>query len=378
MAGKTADVGVVGGGILGLAHAYVAAKQGRSVVVFERGLRAQGASVRNFGMIWPIGQPPGIMHDIALRSRSLWLEALEWSMLPYLPTGSLHVVYRGDEKAVVQEFSELTRGLGYECCWLEPDAVLSRSNAVRPEGLLGGLWSPIELTVDPRLILWQLPEFLAAQFDIRFCYGSVVRSIDLPVVEAGTEKWEVQSAIVCGGDDFETLYPELFAQSGITRCKLQMMRTRAQPAGWQLGPSLAAGLTLRFYGSFSICETLKALKERIAEEMPEYDHWVIHGLVSQTAGGELTLGDSHEYGQIVDIFDKPKIDDLILRYICTFLRAPNMDIAQRWHGVYSKHPDKPYVRISPADGVSIVTAVGGSGMTLSFGLAEQTIEGMGL
>jgi len=356
----------------------MAAKHGRSVVVFERGMRAQGASVRNFGMIWPIGQPPGPMHDIALRSRSLWLEVLEWSMLPYLPTGSLHVVYREDEKAVVQEFCELTRGSGYECSWLDSDEVLSRSHAVRPEGLLGGLWSPIELTVDPRLILWQLPEFLASQFGIQFCYGTVVRSIDLPLVEAGTQRWEVQSAIVCSGDDFETLYPDLFAGSGINRCKLQMMRTRPQPGGWQLGPSLASGLTLRFYSSFSICKTLERLKLRITDETPEYDHWVIHGLVSQTAGGELTLGDSHEYGHSVDIFDKPKIDELIIRYIGTFLRAPNLEIAQRWHGVYSRHPQKPFVSMNPADGVRIVTAVGGSGMTLSFGLAEKTVHEMGL
>jgi glycine/D-amino acid oxidase-like deaminating enzyme len=56
---------------------YVAAKQGRSVVVFERRLRAQGASVGNFGTIWPVGQPPGVMHEIALRSRRLWLAVLE-------------------------------------------------------------------------------------------------------------------------------------------------------------------------------------------------------------------------------------------------------------------------------------------------------------
>ena len=378
MTRNCADVAVVGAGILGLAHAYVAARRGRSVVVFERGLRAQGASVRNFGMIWPIGQPPGPVHDMALRSRSMWIETLEWSMLPYLPTGSLHVAYREDEKAVLQEFCDLTRGLGYECCWLDASAALSRSAAVRSDGLLGALWSPVELTVDPRLILSQLPEFLAAQFGIQFRYGTVVRSIDLPGLEAGDQKWEVQNAIVCGGDDFETLYPEMFTSSGITRCKLQMMRTRPQPAGWQLGPSLAAGLTLRFYGSFSICTTLERLRERVASETPEYDHWVIHGLVSQTAAGELTLGDSHEYGQAVDVFDKPKVDELILRYIGTFLQAPSMEIAQRWHGVYSKHPEKPFFTMAPAPGVRIVTAPGGSGMTLSFGLAEATITEMGL
>jgi len=373
-----ADVAIVGAGIMGLAHAYLAASRGLKVVVFERSPRASGASVRNFGMIWPIGQPHGRMHQLALRSRARWVEVLERAKLPYWPEGSLHVVYRDDEAAVVGEFFELADDLGYECSWLNADQVLARSQAVKSDGLIGALWSGTELTVDPRATIAGLPGFLHEHFGVEVRFGCAVRAIDLPAVEAGNERWTVDRVIVCGGDDFETLYPETFAASGLTRVKLQMLRTAPQPDGWQLGPALAAGLTLRFYSSFAVCSTLPALRDRIARETPEYERWGIHGLVSQTALGELTLGDSHEYGPCVDIFNREEVDDLILGYIRGFLNAPVMNIAQRWHGVYAKHPEKPYLAITPAPGVRIVTSPGGAGMTLSFGIAEETIQDMGL
>jgi FAD dependent oxidoreductase TIGR03364 len=378
-ANRKVDVAIVGAGILGLAHAYFAAKRGRSVVVFERTPRAQGASVRNFGMIWPIGQRAGTVHQTATRSRQIWNEILDAADLPYRPTGSLHVVYHEDEADVAREFVERGPALGYTCRWLGPAEVLAKSAAVNPTGLLGGVWSPTELTVDPRQILAKLPAFLAEKFGVQFRFGTAVRSIQLPRIEAGTETWNAAQAIVCGGDDFETLYPELFATSAIDRCKLQMMRTAPQKSGWQLGPSLAAGLTLRFYPAFEICTaTLPKYKNRVARELAEYDRFAIHTLVSQTADGALTLGDSHEYGLSVDIFNKTEIDELVMKNVREFLVAPDLSIAQRWYGVYAKHPDKPWVAIEAAPGVRIVTAVGGSGMTLSFGLAEQMINEMNI
>jgi D-hydroxyproline dehydrogenase subunit beta len=363
-----ADVAIVGAGILGLAHAYALARRGRSVAVFERNPQAAGASVRNFGMIWPIGQPAGRMLDMALRSRDLWVEILTAARLPYFPTGSLHVVYRADEAAVAQEFCEIAPKLGYACEWQNPAAVLARTAAVRPDGLLGAIRSPMEITVDPRVALAHLPRFLADRFGVEFHWNTAIHSIDFSAFGA---------AILCTGHDFETLYPEVFRTIGATRCKLQMMRTRPQPEEWQFGPALAAGLTLRFYESFRVCRSLPALKQRIAAETPALDRWGIHVLVSQTAGGELTIGDSHEYAAAIDPFDRAEIDDLILSYARGFLQAPTLEIAQRWHGVYAKLPDQPFLRISPAPGVWVVTAAGGAGMTLSFGLADDTVKEMG-
>src|SRR5262245_37520541 len=164
---KRADIAIVGAGILGLAHAYAAARRGRRVVVFERDTRASRASVRNFGLIWPIGQTHGAMHQLALRSRADWLQVLKETDLPFWPTGSLHLVYRDDEAAVAQEFAEVAPGLGYECAWLKRQHVLACSKAVRADGLIGALWSPAELTVDPRATLAMLPRHLSEKFGVQ-------------------------------------------------------------------------------------------------------------------------------------------------------------------------------------------------------------------
>ena len=383
---KQVDVAVVGAGIIGLAHAYAAARAGHSVVVFEKRVKASGASVRNFGMVWPIGQPHGEMLELSLRSRELWMELLDAAKLPYRNTGSLHLAYADDEAEVAQEFADAAPGLGYHCEWKDAAATLKKSEAVVAQGSLGtlqgALWSDTELTVDPRQILAELPDFLHERYGVEFRFHAQVISIDATssgnVVATAFERWSAGTVFVCSGEDFETLYPMHFVESGLTLCKLQMMRTASQPNGWQLGPSLAAGLTLRFYPAFSFCASLPKLAKRIAEETPEYDRWAIHALVSQTTDGALTLGDSHEYGLSIDIFNKEEIDELILRYTLGFLKAPELAIAERWYGVYAKHPTKALVTMSPQDRVRIVASPGGSGMTLSMGVGERSIREMGL
>ena len=370
---ERADIAVVGGGILGLAHAYVFARRGKRIVLFERSRPAAGASARNFGMIWPIGQPAGEMHQLALRSREIWVEILAAAKLNYRPTGSLHLAYCPDEAEVLREFAEIDPPAGYACQWLSREETLARSSAVNEESLQGALWSATELTVDPRETVAGLGAYLR-EIGVECRYGVLVKRIDLPIVETSLGCWEVDAAMVCAGDDFQTLYPEVFSGSGLTRCKLQMMRTDPQPEAWQLGPALAAGLTLRFYKSFALCSTLARLRARIAAEKPEYEKWGIHVLVSQTADGAITLGDSHQYGLEVDVFDRTAIDDLILSEARTFLNLPCWHIAERWHGVYSLDPERPFFEAEPAPGVRIVTAPGGSGMTLSFGLAERTAQ----
>ena len=369
---RNAEIIIVGAGIIGLAHAYMAGRSGKKVVVFERTPAAVGASIANFGMLWPIGQTAGTMFDLAMHSRHLWLEMLDASKIAYKNTGSLHVACREDEVNVGKEFAEIGAAHGYKCAWLDRDTTLTRSSALNPETVMGALWSETEATVDPRQVLRLLPEFLRERYGVDFHWGCTVFGVENGCVQTAKGMWRAEQVIVCNGSDFETLYPDLFATSGLTRCKLQMLRTKPQPSGWELGPSLAGGLTFRFYPSFRICSTLPALRKRIAEEMPEYDHFGIHTMISQTTAGELTLGDSHDYGLVPSPFNRDEIDTLILKHINTFVRVPDISVAERWYGVYSKHHERPYVRFRPSDGVEVVTGLGGAGMTLSFGVAAET------
>ena len=73
-----------------------------------------------------------------------------------------------------------------------------------------------------------------------------------------------------------------------------MMRTSAQPASCNLGPTLCAGLTLFHYLALRHCESLSKLRERAKKDYPELLQWEIHELLAQNGLGELFIGDSHE------------------------------------------------------------------------------------
>lgn len=367
---KAVDVAVVGGGIVGLAFAWEAARRGRSVAVFERSAHAEAASVRNFGMVWPIGQTPGTWHRRALHARRRWLQLRDEAGVWAAECGSLHAVYEADEAAVLREFAAAAPALGVECAFLDGPAAAARWPALNPVGLRGVLWSPAELCVDPRQALRLIPEYLAAKFGVAFHFRTPVAAVEMPVVRtAAGDAWRAGQVFVCGGADFETLFPAVFAASGLRRCKLQMMATGPQPGGWRLGPHLAGGLTLGHYKSFEGCPSLPAMKARHAAELPEYGRYGVHVMASQNHLGEVVIGDSHEYDAEVSPFDKPEIDGLVLAYLRRMLRLPSWEVARRWHGVYAKHPEVVQFQAEPQPGCVVAASPGGAGMTLAFGCA---------
>lgn len=363
------DVAVVGAGIAGLAHAWMAARRGLKVLLLERSTRAQGATVRNFGMILPVAQPAGDLYELALRSREYWLELHRENVLSVERCGSILLAHHADELAVLEEFvARKTHSVEM----LSADELCRRSSMAASQGLLGGMASAMELRVDPRTAAAKIANWLGNQPNVDLAFETCVTRAEAGRIESSDGRvWQTNRMVICSGSDLRTLYPHAFRQSGLRLCKLQMLQTHSRPQPTAPRPHLVSGLSLRHYDSFEGCPSLAGLKHRIAEQFPELNRYGIHVMASIFPDGRVVLGDSHVFGDEITPFDQPCIDDLIVRELRKILQLEDWTITERWHGIYAKHDQRPVFAASLPEGVQIFVGVGGAGMTLAFGLADQ-------
>ena len=369
-------IGIIGAGIVGLSHAWSAAKRGHSVTVYERTPKACGASIRNFGMVWPIGLPHGKLYQIALESRDYWLELQKKAGIWINPCGSMHLAHEDDEWEVLQEFANIAPNLGYNCNVININQIIKKCPSINTKKLKGALWSPTELCLDSPNAISTIPNWLNETYGVNFFFDSLITKIQHPnIIDSNGESNSFDQIFICTGHDFQTLYPSIFKSSGIKQCKLQMLKIGSQPNGWSMGPHLAGGLTIRHYKNFQSCKSQSKVKERYAQNSPDFDKYGIHVMASQNQSGDIITGDSHDYDQPNDPFANEEIDNLIIQEIEKLIQLPSKKIKHRWLGIYAKHPDLIQFINNPESGVTIVNSTSGLGMTLSFGLAEAFWRG---
>ncbi len=369
------DVAVIGAGIVGIAQALAAARRGERVIVFDRDAKPSGASIRNFGMFWPIGLYGTEHYADALRSRDIWIDLSKQAGFWIAPCGSLHLAHHPDEVAVLEEFREQARAGGVATSILTPDEVRKIAPGVRQDGTLrGALWSDTEACIDSREAIAALRAYLAT-IGVTFVAPATIVGIDDGLVaDSSGREWRCARTLVCTGPDFRTLLPRAFAVSGLRLCKLQMMRTRPQPGGFRVGPHVAGGLTIRHYPNFQSCPSVSRVRERYARTHPQFDQHGIHLLASQNGLGEVILGDSHHYDEQITPFDDASVDELMLNEAKRLLDLPDFTIGQRWHGVYPKHANHAQLEVAVSDRIRVVLNTNGLGMTLSFGRAMRDIS----
>jgi FAD dependent oxidoreductase TIGR03364 len=183
--------------------------------------------------------------------------------------------------------------------------------------------------------------------------------------------------LICSGADFETLFASEYAKLPITKCKLQMMRLHQPIEPIKIGPALCGALSLAHYKSFEAAPSLIQLKHRFQTQFPEYMKWGIHVMVSQNEELVLTVGDTHEYGLTFDPFDRSFLNEMVTDYLKSFASFPHAQVIETWNGIYPKMKNgATEIHFEVEPGIHVINGLGGAGMTLSFGLAEEVVASL--
>ena len=361
------DIAVVGAGIVGLAHALAAARLGLRVVVLDRDAQANGASIRNFGFVTVTGQAQGAVWRRARRSRDIWAEVAASAGIAIEQRGLAMIARRPEAQAVLDAF--MTTDMTAGCTLLDGASAASWLGAMRPARLQGALHSEIDLRVESRTAIPALARWLAETHRVDFRYGIAVRDVAAGLLDTSAGKIRAAAIVVCPGDDLSTLFPDALAATGVTRCKLQMMRL-ASP-GYRLPATVMSDLSLIRYLGYAMLPEASALKARLAAEQPDHLANGVHLIVAQSADGSLVVGDSHHYAATPDPFASEAVERLILdEFAAVFGVVP--PVLGRWTGTYAS-ADRHSLVATPMAGVRLVTVTSGTGASTAFALAEEVI-----
>ncbi len=363
------DLAVVGGGIIGLAHAAMAARLGKRVVVIERDPRANGASIRNFGFITVSGQERGESWTLARRTRDIWAEIAPAATIPIEQRGLLLTARSHEALAVIEAF--IATEMGEECRLLPAAEFRAQISGLGGPDLLGALYSPHELRVESRDAIPLLAAWLAERQGVTFLNDTAVYAARPPRLETSRGMIEAGAVVICPGDDFATLHPERIAAYGLTRCRLSMLKL-ADP-GYRLASALMSDLSLVRYRGYGALSEARALEAKLRAQQPSHFENGVHLIVAQGADGGLIVGDSHHYADLPPPFAPASAEEDILDEFARALGHAPPPVRERWTGTYAVADDRTFLIDAPAADVRLVIVTSGTGASTGFGIAERVI-----
>ncbi|MGP8542490.1 TIGR03364 family FAD-dependent oxidoreductase [Pseudomonas protegens] len=365
------DLLIVGAGILGLSHAYAAAKRGLRVHVFERSATPLGASVRNFGQALVTGQPPGTMLELARASREIWADWQQLAGLQLKRNGSFLFARSEAEEQLLEAFCA-GRALehGYRVELLQGAALndLYGGQFRHHRAALHGL---DDQQLYSREAIPQLIDYLRRDLGVQFHFSTLVRDIQPGQLRSTAGNFHAPRIVLCSGHDYQTLLADQIAALQPQICRLQMLRARPE-ANLNLQHALLTGLSCVHYGAFADLPEAAAVQAQILREAPHLHEHGIHLLISPTLYGELIIGDSHDYGSDPSPFNAEQVDNWLLELAEQTLGC-RVRVVERWQGVYGARGPAPFSFLEAAPGVHVALMHTGVGMSVGPAMAEGNI-----
>lgn len=362
------DVVVVGAGIVGLAHAYHAHRRGLTVAVVDHADGVVGASVQNFGHACITAQS-GVALEYARAGRRHWLDLSRKAGFWSAEAGTYCVARHDDELNVMHEFAT-TRPAG-EVRLLDREQILDRL-PVHGAGVTGGMYLPNDLQVDPRTAAPSIARWLGAA-GVDFYWRTAAHGFEPGVVHTSRGPLRADTTFVTVNYDIDRLFPRLAERDGLLRCRLHMLRARL-PLSRALPAPLFTGWSLLRYSGFENLPGTAAVAERLHAEHPDYLAIDLHQMYTPQPDGSVLIGDTHYRDVSAPVFQSEEGFTVLVEEARKMFGVSEINVSERWQGVYTSAPGKEFLIEEPIEGTHIVTVTTGIGMTTSMGLALHSVE----
>ncbi|WP_237572851.1 TIGR03364 family FAD-dependent oxidoreductase [Mycolicibacterium lacusdiani] len=365
-------VTIIGGGILGTAHALEAVRRGHEVTHLDRETEARGATVRNFGLVWVSGRSSTEL-DASLRSRELWERiGADIPGVGFRPAGSLTLLRTPREVAVAEEVAARPDAAARGFTVVDTDRARALNPALRGK-FVAALHCSFDAAVESRQAMPAIRDHLAGTGRYQWLPGTEAMDVTGRTVRDDRgRRHEADVVLLCPGAAHGGLTRDVAGKLPVRRVRLQMMQT--DPLDEPLTTAIADGDSFRYYPGFA-GRALDALRDDEPQDPVAAAHRMQLLCVQRLHGG-LTIGDTHEYDEpfAFDVDEAPYayLTDLVEQ----FLGRPLPPVRRRWAGVYSQCVDPGLLacRHRADDGVWVITGPGGRGMTLGPVIAETTAD----
>ncbi|MGI9579230.1 MAG: NAD(P)/FAD-dependent oxidoreductase [Microthrixaceae bacterium] len=362
---------VVGGGIIGTAHAHEAVERGFDVVHFEANPETREASVRSLGTLSFSAASPGLDLELSMKADLAWQRMLGPSTntttgQPVLRrTGSLTVATDAEEWATLEKLAASADAD------LRSWSLLGREESEKTSAALqgqftGSLRSSLDAVLDPAAALSSLRRQMEESGRYRFSAGTEIRDVESDgVVDYAGRVTKGDFVVLCPGSSFRLASSVLRQPSTLRPVRIQAVETgppirRIPIPMWDVTSLLAHGAD----GGHAY----RAVS-------PEEDGTQLRVKCIPRPNGNLLVGEvqEDEDPQRFDLRERPMTE--VIRRLELILGQELPAISRRWSGtVYESTDGRLWHRDDLDQSVVLVGGTDERGVTLAPSIAADTFD----
>ena len=341
---------VVGGGLVGTATAYYAAREGLQVTLLEQRHTGYGASGRNPGFVWLHCRNPGWALEISLAGRALYDELRGELPVPFEFRAEGGIIYfKTPEQGVVfEDFVKARQADGLDMELIDGAAVRELVGPIRPDVLGASLCNNDAQINTPTVVTALAAGARAEGVDVREgveVSGLVESDGSVVGVETDSGRIDADIVVIATGAWTRRLLADhgIVANIGVER--LQVLASVPRPL--DIRPVVYGPLAAKQYALFTDLPSWN-VDDFLAPYETEAGNWMLQ-LVSQRANGETLLGCPMDYpdGVTHDVTLKG-LHDTSVAIIDDFPGLRDVAIDRMWAGVLpftsDQHPIVDFVR----------------------------------